>query len=99
MIVLFSEAAERDLEDIGDWIGQDNLARAVTFVRELQARCLSLGKYPQRFPAVCSIADVPVRKLSHKGYLVLYSVREGEVTIARIIHGSRDWASILEEAE
>jgi toxin ParE1/3/4 len=36
MIVRFTDAAEHDLEALGDYIAQDNLKRALSFVRELR---------------------------------------------------------------
>ncbi len=35
MKLLITSTAEQDLRNIGDFIAQDNPARAVTFVREL----------------------------------------------------------------
>jgi plasmid stabilization system protein ParE len=39
MRVLLSPAAERDLEAIGDYIAEDNPARALTFIGEIRRRC------------------------------------------------------------
>ena len=43
MIVVITEAAEADLEAIGDWIAADNPTRALTFLSELRERCESLS--------------------------------------------------------
>ena len=37
MGVLFTPLAETDLEVIGDYIAQDNPARALTFIQEMSA--------------------------------------------------------------
>jgi plasmid stabilization system protein ParE len=48
--VLFTEAAESDLEAIGDWIAKDNPGRAMTFVRELRRSCVDIGPRPLGYP-------------------------------------------------
>ncbi len=52
MMVAITAEAERDLEEIGDRIAQDNPQRALTFVRELRTACLALADFPERFPLV-----------------------------------------------
>ena len=49
MKVVFSNAAELDLEEIGDGIARDNSSRALTFVRELRAVALRLRDMPSAF--------------------------------------------------
>ena len=46
MGVLFTPLAETDLEDIGDYIAQDNPARALSFIQEIRAQCQKIGKSP-----------------------------------------------------
>jgi plasmid stabilization system protein ParE len=42
--VIFSEKAERDLEEIADWIARDNPERARIFVAELVKAAKSIGR-------------------------------------------------------
>jgi len=93
--VEFTASAKADLIAIGDWIGEDNPHRAASFLRELRQKCLSLSIKPNRFPLVRRIADRPVRKFVHRGYLIFYFVLDDRVRIARVFHGSRDWASLF----
>ncbi len=44
MKVVFARAAERGLEDIGDYIAGENPSRAETFVEELRVAALSIGR-------------------------------------------------------
>ncbi|MGH9547924.1 MAG: type II toxin-antitoxin system RelE/ParE family toxin, partial [Terriglobales bacterium] len=37
--LIFSPRAENDLQDIGDFIAQDNLDAAISFVERLRQRC------------------------------------------------------------
>jgi toxin ParE1/3/4 len=92
MKVEISARAAADLEDIADWIAQDDPRRADSFVAELVERGMSLSENPRRFPE----AGVGgARKLTWRGYLILYSVGRERVDILRVVHGSRDWAALL----
>jgi plasmid stabilization system protein ParE len=46
----FTVTAERDIEEIGDYIARDNPARAVSFVEELAEKCHRLVEYPAAAP-------------------------------------------------
>lgn len=99
MKVTFADRAQKDLDEIAAWIGADNPERAVSFVRELWYKCRSLALHPERFPVVRALRGGRIRKLSHHGYLILYFVIADRVEIARIVHGSRDWVSLLDDGE
>jgi len=90
--VRFARSAEADLAAIGDWIAEDNLGRAASFMQELRERCLSLADRPRRFPIARRIGALEFRKLTHKGYLVFYLVLADRVEIVHVLHGARDWA-------
>jgi plasmid stabilization system protein ParE len=95
MNVVFAPLALEDLSDIAEWIAEDNPDRATSFVSEISERCRSLSDFPERFPAIVSIGDHDVRKLTHAGYLVFYGIVGDSVHILRIVHGARDWASLF----
>lgn len=97
MIVSFAPEADRDLESIGDYIANDNPARAASFMRELRERGLSLKDHPERFPQVGESAGHALRKLTHAGYLIFYVVTSSNVRILRIVYAARDWAGLLPE--
>lgn len=97
MKVRISTRAAKDLEEIGDWIARDDPARAATFVDELLARGFSLARSPRRFPEVA--AGRGLRKMSWRGYVILYRIESDCVEIARIAQGSRNWVSFLTESE
>jgi toxin ParE1/3/4 len=93
--VRFTRAAQADLEAIGDWIAEDNAARAASFLRELRLRCQSLERRPNRFPVARRVHGEAFRKLGHKGYLIFYLVRDDRVDIVHVLHGARDWLKLL----
>jgi len=58
--VEFAGAAETDLEAIADYIGQDNPKRALSFTRELVARCKRIATQPRAFPHAKSSVQASV---------------------------------------
>ncbi|HLF23431.1 MAG TPA: type II toxin-antitoxin system RelE/ParE family toxin [Burkholderiales bacterium] len=92
--VRFSPRAERDLEDIADYIARDNPPRALSFVRELRERCDKLGSSPhapRHFPQLGPDAHI----LPYGNYVILYRDLTREVSIARILHGARDIVALI----
>jgi plasmid stabilization system protein ParE len=47
MKLVFTDEAKADLLQIGEWIAEDNPARALTFVDELETRCARLTTMPR----------------------------------------------------
>ena len=95
MKVGFSRNAERDLEESGDWIAQDNPNRAVSFVAELREACRAIGSSPRGYPLVDQERDPALRRKVHGNYLVFYDVGPNAVEILHILHGARDYALII----
>ena len=95
MKVLFTEAAESDLEAIGDWIAKDNPGRAMTFVRELRRSCVDIGPRPLGYPFVEHRRGEGIQRKVHGNYLIFYRVWLDAVEILRVLHGARDYARIL----
>jgi plasmid stabilization system protein ParE len=93
--VVFSNNAERDLEDIGDWIAQDNADRAVSFVVELREACRAVGSRPRAYPFVDRARDPALRRKVHGNYLIFYDVGANAVEILHVLHGARDYAQII----
>src|SRR6266516_2532885 len=62
MIVVITAAAEADLEVIGDWIEQDNPARARTFVHELRQSCEGLAHAPRGYSLIPQYQRTGIRR-------------------------------------
>lgn len=95
MIVTFTQAAERDPEDIGDHIALDDPIRAISFIRELRVKCLGLAAMTDRFPLCTRHAATAVRRCGHGNYLIFYRVEPTQVSIPHLLHGARDYLAIL----
>ena len=95
MRVAFTEPAEADLEEIGDWIARDNPARAASFVLELRALCLDIGRRPRAYPFVPHRRPDSIRRRVHGNYLIFYRIGEAAVEILQVLHGARDYESVI----
>ncbi len=100
MIVYLTPDAEADLETIGDYIARDNPMRAITFIAELREKCLGLANMPLGFPLVRRYEQSGVRHRVHGNYQIFYRPVGNPVEridILHILHGARDYMSILFE--
>jgi toxin ParE1/3/4 len=95
MIVHISAEAEHDLEAIGDYIARDDPHRAISFVRELRAKCLDLADLAESFPLVPRYEAQGVRRRVHGSYLIFYRVEPERLVVIHVLHGSRDYLPIL----
>lgn len=62
MRLVFTDAAEQELEAIGDYIALENPARALSFVRELRKDCALLGSMPERHPLLAGYPSSGIRR-------------------------------------
>ncbi|HIC7210145.1 type II toxin-antitoxin system RelE/ParE family toxin [Burkholderia stabilis] len=98
MSVRLSDFAIAELEAIADFIARDNPQRAVTFVREIRDKCLGLAGMPLAFPLVPRFERHGVRHRVYGNYQIFYRVvgdPPARIDILHILHGARDYASIL----
>jgi toxin ParE1/3/4 len=95
MILVISGAAEADLESIGDWIARDNPARALTFVRELRRRCESLIDAPRGYARVPRYEHLGIRRRVYRDYLIFYRIIDDKIEVLHVLHGAREYRSIL----
>jgi toxin ParE1/3/4 len=89
MKVNFSPAAQADLLDIALYIAQDNPTRALSFVDELEAKCLRLGQVSGIGTARPELGD-DLRMLPHGNYLIFHRDHERGLRIERVMHAARD---------
>jgi toxin ParE1/3/4 len=91
----FTRDAQADLVDIGDWIASDSPPHALRFVQALQAKCAAIAQMPLGFPLVPRYEHLGIRKRSHGRYLIFYRVSSDQIEILRVLHGARDYESLL----
>jgi addiction module RelE/StbE family toxin len=87
----WTKRAERDLDEIASYIGQDSPAAAARVILELIDRVeASLTKRPSigRAGRVLGTRELVMGDLP---YVVPYRVREQDIEILRVLHTSRRW--------
>jgi toxin ParE1/3/4 len=85
----FSEQAERDLVEIGNFIARDNPANATRFIARLEDHCNLLARHPLigrvRHDLLPGLRSLPFGR-----YIIFYRLMDGVVEIVRVFHAARD---------
>jgi toxin ParE1/3/4 len=92
--LLFSERAERDLLEIGDFIARDNPIAAAQFVALLERRCSLLALHPLAGRTRDELIK-GLRSLAYGRYVIFYRAIEDGAEIVRVLHGARDLRRVL----
>ncbi|MEH3145957.1 MAG: type II toxin-antitoxin system RelE/ParE family toxin [Methylobacterium frigidaeris] len=96
MRVVVSARAALDLEEIGDFIAGDSLARAAAFIDALSQRCESPARHPFKGRLAPEIG--PGARINVLGrHLVPYQVVGDTISIERVVHGARDRTGLLDD--
>ena len=94
MKLVISPLAERDLEEIGDYIARDNPLRAVSFINEIAEQCAKIAEGPEHYRAWKEL-DENIRVCPFSSWLIVFSFHAQRVRIERILHGARDIRRLL----
>ncbi len=95
MDYLISPEAEADLEEIGDYIAQDNPHRAVTFIDEIRTKFEQISRMPLAYVERPEI-EPGVRACVHGSYVIFFYATGQTVEIARVLHGARNIARLFQ---
>ncbi len=90
MRLRWTRPALRDLEAIGDYIARENPAAAARVATVILDQADQLAEFPDmgrpgRVPGTRELV------VADTAFVVPYRVREGEVEILAVFHGSRQW--------
>jgi plasmid stabilization system protein ParE len=100
--VRITNAAEVDIEEIWDFIAQDNPAEAGKFLLRLEDQVRTLQYSPGRCPLISEneILGAQYRHLMYGNYRTVFRVSGKTVYVLRVIHGARLLdMSMFEEAD
>jgi plasmid stabilization system protein ParE len=88
--VVFMPVADRDMDDIEDYLSQFYASTPHNFFTKLKMQTTSLETMPYMYPAYD--ADPHFRRMVIDDYLLFYSVDEKRslVVVHRIFHSKRD---------
>lgn len=87
--VVFRRAAIADLDAIAAYIAQDNPARALSFVAEIETACSVWAESPMAGRDRFEIAE-GLRSFPFGNYVIFYRPRADGLTVLHVIHGKRD---------
>lgn len=95
MIVVITAEAEADLEQIATYLAEQSLRSALKLVRELRERCESLPDAPRGYPLVPRYEHLGIRRRPFGWFLIFYRVGQDAIEVIHILHGARDYESLL----
>ena len=97
MKVVWSPFALERVEEIADYIAEDNVEAARIFLIDIFAAVGRLRSFPQSGRAVPEVNRSDIREILFKKYRVVYRVARQQVSILTVRHGKQRLP--LEEVE
>ena len=87
-----------DLDDIFDYIAEDSLDRAITFIRKLSGQMEKVADSPgigrRRNELLAGLRSFP-----YGSYLIFYSPLDDGADVVRILSGARDIEALFQDDE
>jgi plasmid stabilization system protein ParE len=87
--------AERDLDDLWDYIAQDSVEAADRLIAKLFKTFEALARNPRMGHKRPDLTQSPVLFWPVGNYLVMYRATESLVEIVAVVHGKRDIPTFL----
>ncbi len=89
--------AQDDLYEIISYIAADNPAAAEVIAAKIEDSLSRLANYPKlgRVPREQELANLGYRYLVKRDYLIFYTIERNSILVHRVVHGARDYKSIL----
>lgn len=89
--------AEEDFTEIISFIAADNLTAADAIANKIEKNLELLSQNPNlgRIPREEEIRNLGYRYLIVQNYLIFYTTEERTIFIHRILHGARNYKSLL----
>ena len=84
MTVRWTKEALKDLEEIEDFIAQDDLERAYTFIEELLDFGDMLGNFPEKGTQAKWAKNRSIKEMYYKQYTFIYEISANEVVIHEV---------------
>lgn len=91
MRLRWTRLAERDLDEIAQYIGQDSPAAAARVVLELIDQAEKLLPRSPAFGRPGRVLGTRELVIGHLPYIVAYRVRDKDLEVLRVLHTSRAW--------
>ena len=92
---VLSRDAERDLEDLWDYVAEDDVAAADRLIARLFDAFEELGRFPGLGHKREDLTNFPVLFWPVGNYLIIYRTEQPPIQIVAVVHGSRDIPAFL----
>lgn len=95
--IVITAPAEKDLDNIYNFIAEDSKTNAQKFIAELQQTILKLKDFPDMGSKskYKELAANNIRILIHKNYLIFYRTDEKFIYIMRILNGAANYKNLF----
>jgi addiction module RelE/StbE family toxin len=95
--IRFLRIAEEDFTEIISYIAADNPKVAETLANDIEKNLELLSENPLlgRIPRDAEIKKLGYRYLAVRNYIIFYTIENKTIYIHRILHGARNYKSIL----
>ena len=90
--------AQRDIDDIWDYIAQDNPSAAARFTASLKEQFSILAHQP-RIGRSCDELRPNLYRFPVGNYVIFYRIGRSHIEIARVLHGARDLEALFQSEE
>ena len=93
--ILRTSEALRDLDDLWDYIAQDNVTSADKLLDELQSRFDLLAGNPELGERQPLLSDGNYRRFCFRKYVIYYRPLADGIVLVRVLHGARDHENLI----
>ncbi|NMM62202.1 type II toxin-antitoxin system RelE/ParE family toxin [Clostridium sp. P21] len=99
MNIRINPVAAADLQYIKDYIAQESINIAAKIVKEIIEKIENLGQFPEMGTMLKYKIGVNTkyRYIICNQYLIFYIYENAVISIQRVLHGKRDYMSLLNE--
>ncbi len=98
--VEWSRPASKDLENIIEYISQDNIDTAISIFKKIKSKCKTLNQFPERgrvVPELKAYGIFSCRELVISPWRIIYRISDQKVFVLAVIDSRRNIEDILIE--
>lgn len=98
--VEWAQPASKDLENIIDYISQDNVDTAITIFEKIKSKCSTLNQFPDRgriVPELKAYGILSYRELIISPWRVIYRTSNQKIYVLAVLDSRRSMDDILIE--
>lgn len=88
--IYWSEVAESDLENIGNFIAKDAPIFAIEFIESLLAHTRNLSNFPLLGRIVPEFDNEELREVIYHNYRIVYTMKSKDIYVVSVTHSSMD---------